>query len=252
MKIYQRLFIIAIFMFCQPLWAADGQTFSWRGTIKKTIPVELQYTIQDGLAQGEIRYLNTAKKKPITVIGTANDDGSIRLLEFSPSGNITGVLSASQMKGVLTGDWSSTKSDNNWPISLKPFASKRKPTPPEPSYGKNILGTYSYQYGEDGYQGQLEARAKTNQEFDLNISSVTHAPARNIADINSETALKSKSNVYSYSMPKEESNSDYLCDFRVRFFKKFAYVEYTKPLLDIDCQFGWNATIEGFFFKMKP
>src|SRR5688572_30410380 len=66
---------------------------SWTGTINKEIPVFLHYAVEDDLIYGEITYLNTGTKPPVRIIGTIDSDSTYRMLEFEPTGNITGIIS---------------------------------------------------------------------------------------------------------------------------------------------------------------
>ncbi len=83
--------------------------FTWNGKINKKIPVFLHYRIVDKLIIGELTYLNTKAKKPIKIIGTIGDDKSLRILEFDPTGNITGILTGLPDKDHFKGKWFSPK-----------------------------------------------------------------------------------------------------------------------------------------------
>ena len=84
-------------------------TIYWTGAINSTIPIVLEYTIEDSLLVGSITYTNTKDKKPIKIIGNIQNDKSLRLLEFDPTGNITGIISGFSTEAKFKGDWFSPK-----------------------------------------------------------------------------------------------------------------------------------------------
>jgi hypothetical protein len=64
----------------------------WTGTLNGKTPIFLHFKPDSNLIIGEITYLNTKDKQPITLLGTIEHDKSYRLLEFEKSGNITGII----------------------------------------------------------------------------------------------------------------------------------------------------------------
>ncbi len=64
----------------------------WTGTLNGKTPVFIHYQLDSNLIIGEITYLNTKDKLPITLLGTIEDDKTYRLLEFEKTGNITGII----------------------------------------------------------------------------------------------------------------------------------------------------------------
>ena len=80
-----------------PKTLVDAKTRSnsqicWTGTINGKTPVFIHYQLDSTLIVGEITYLNTKDKLPITLLGTIEDDKSFRILEFEKTGNITGII----------------------------------------------------------------------------------------------------------------------------------------------------------------
>lgn len=92
---------------------------SWRGTINSKIPVFVSYSIQDNIVMGEIRYLNTKEKKPIRLLGTIEEGGTYRLLEFSPTGTITGIITGTPTKDFLREAGLRQKPAKNFPSHLR-------------------------------------------------------------------------------------------------------------------------------------
>lgn len=81
------------------------------------------------------------------------------------------------------------------------------------------------------------------KKYHLIFFSVTSEPARNIAEIETDTIKLTKTE-FIYKVGETED-----CEFKVKFYKDFCFINYTKGY----CigQFGHNATIEGIYFKTK-
>ena len=106
-----------------------------------------------------------------------------------------------------------------------------------------IFGRYHYQYTEEGYIGDLEISRIGNDKAAFSLFSVTGAPARNIADVPTDT-IPFKGNSFVYTIPESDS-----CSFKVSFYKGFAVVVYTNGYCS--GQFGMNATVDGIFIKQS-
>lgn len=96
---------------------ADPSQTVWTGKINNTIPVRLVYTVHETLITGAITYLNTKNKSPLKVIGTIEEDGSIRLCEFEPDGNITGIITGTPAKPSLMVNGFHPKQEKNTPCT---------------------------------------------------------------------------------------------------------------------------------------
>ena len=107
----------------------------------------------------------------------------------------------------------------------------------------NIFGEYHYQFSEAGYQGDFQINRLADNKISFGILSVTGDPARNIAQIETDTIELTK-NEFIYSL----SNTDN-CEFKVKFYDGFVYIKYTKGYCT--GYFGNNATVDGIFLKIK-
>jgi hypothetical protein len=215
---------------------------SWTGTIQSNIPVFIQYTIEDDLVIGEITYLNTSTKTPIKLLGTIQADKEYRLLEFDSSGNITGVIVGSPNDKQFNGSWFSPKTHKELSLTL----TKKDTTLSLENIHANtadIFGSYHYQYGTEGFQGDFQIKELQDKQAAFNIFSVTSAPARNIADVPEDT-IELNSTAFIYNIAESED-----CGFKVTFFKDFVYIKYTHGYCT--SQFGHNATVDGIYLKTK-
>ncbi len=235
----KKFVIVFILLF---LKANAQNEICWQGKLNDKTPVFIHYSNQDEIVIGEIIYLNTKNKTPIQIIGIINEQKNIRLLEFEKDGNVSGIIDASVTEKELKGDWFSPKSRK----SLTFNATKKDTIIKSKSYipiKKAILGSYHYQYSNKGSQGNLDLKNKTDNNYSFLFQNVTSDPARNLADL--DGILKKESeNVFSYSQKDEYTK----CDIKLFFYKDFLYVKYTNG----DCEgFGHNATIDGFYRKIK-
>lgn len=221
---------------------APQKQFHWTGTINNKIPVFLNYAVLENVIAGEITYLNTKDKKPIKILGSIEEDKTYRLLEFEPSGNITGVLTGKPTAQSFTGNWSSPKTRKELSLNLQHKDTTIKPITIIPA-GNDIAGNYRYQYSEKGYQGGVDIKKVSEKKIAFSISSVTSAPARNIAEVEKDT-VELKGNSLIYTIPGSNN-----CEFKMTFYKGFLAVRYTKGYCT--GQFGNNATIDGLFLKVK-
>lgn len=182
----------------------------WTGTLNEKIPVFLHYKADSNLITGEIIYLNTKDKQPITLLGTIEDDKSYRLLEFEKSGNITGIITGSTTNTAFNGSWFSPKTRKELSLHLTKKDTTVTPviTATNPS---NIFGHYHYQYSEAGAQGDFEIKKLTDSSAMFGISAVTDEPSRNIAQIEEDT-VKLSSTRFIYSLPGTND-----CEFEVKF-----------------------------------
>ncbi len=223
--------------------AVSGQAKSricWRGTLDSRIDILLQYQTEGEVVEGELIYLNTKEQKPIKIIGTVEEDQSLRLLEFEPSGNITGILTGTPTASVFEGSWFSPLTRKELPMQLRrvdTFIATQSITvlPASPE------GDYEYQYSEEGSQGTLLVRSAGNGRIIFEILSVTGAPARNIADV-SPVTVTLQGNSFTYTVPETDD-----CTFKVSFYKDFAYIKYTNGYCN--GVFGHNASVDGIFYK---
>lgn len=215
---------------------------SWAGTINGKTPIFIRYLIDSNIIIGEITYLNTKEKLPITLLGTIEEDKNYRLLEFDKTGNITGIITGLPNGKILNGSWFSPKTRKELSLHLiqKDTAINSLAFTTEL---QDIFGHYHYQYSEAGYQGDFEITKLTDSKAAFGITSVTGEPARNIAQIEDDT-IKLNNTHFIYKVPNTDS-----CEFEVKFYKGFAFIKYTKGYCE--GQFGMNATIDGLFLKTE-
>ncbi len=219
-----------------------GKEISWKGFLNGKTPVFLHYQIDGNTVVGEITYLNTKNKLPITIVGTIDGDNNYRILEFEKSGNISGVITGKPTARDFKGSWFSPKTRKEMVLNLTKkdtaIISKGVETKVE-----DLFGHYHYQYSEAGYQGDLVIKKLPNSKAVFGITSVTGAPGRNIAQIDDDTISLTTSN-FTYKLPDTDD-----CEFQVKFYKGFAVVQYTQGVCS--GQFGMNATVEGIYLKTK-
>ncbi|MGN7866307.1 hypothetical protein [Chryseobacterium sp. 22458] len=215
---------------------------SWKGFLNGKTPVFIHYQLDGNLIVGEITYLNTKNKLPIMLLGTIEEDHSYRILEFEKSGNITGVIIGKPTDSAFKGSWFSPKTKKELALNLvkKDTALASRQTEAKLD---DVFGKYHYQYGDAGYQGDMEIKKLPDSKAVFGITSVTSEPARNLAQIDDDT-ISLKTTSFTYKLSDTED-----CEFRVKFYKGFAVVQYTKGVCS--GQFGMNATVEGIYIKTK-
>ncbi|OCA71848.1 hypothetical protein BBH99_13690 [Chryseobacterium contaminans] len=219
-----------------------GKEISWKGFLNGKTPVFIHYQLDGNIIVGEITYLNTKNKLPITLVGTTDSDNNYRILEFEKSGNITGVITGKPAEGIFKGSWFSPKTRKELTLNL---VKKDTVLPSKKIETKldDVFGHYHYQYSEAGYQGDLVIRKFPDSKAVFGITSVTGDPARNLAQIDDDT-IDLKTTNFTYKLADTDD-----CEFNVKFYKGFAVVQYTQGVCS--GQFGMNATIEGIYMKTK-
>lgn len=219
------------------------QKYSLTGFINKKIPVELNISVYNQLILGNIRYLNTRLKQPIKVIGHVEDQNQYSMHEFERDGNISGSIYAALKNNKLEGNWSATKSDTSYNVMLAIKTNKNlKPEVFSPLKPDQLAGEYAYQYGEKGYQGNITIKKISGNTYSYDIGSVTHDPGRNIADASGKAILKNNQLIIQVNKS---------CTFKVKFYNGFLIISQESPGQLNDCEFGFNATLEGIYLKIK-
>ena len=213
----------------------------WTGTINARTPVFLHYKQHGEILTGEIIYLDTKDKKPISLIGTMDTDSTFRLLEFERSGNITGIISGRPAGNIFMGRWFSPKRRRELSLSLTKKDSLVVSDNAD-AQTQDIFGSYHYQFSENGYIGYMEIKKLPGSRAAFGITSLT-GPAGNVAQVEDDTIIL-KDTRFVYAIPNTDD-----CEFEVRFFKGFVYIKYTKGACED--QFGMNATIEGIYLKTE-
>jgi len=221
----------------------SSKEICWKGTLNGKTPVFIHYQLDSNLIVGEITYLTTEDKLPIRLLGTIEDDKSYRLLEFDKSGNITGIIEGTPKENEFNGSWFSPRTKKELEMKLLPKDTliSRPSIKPDPN---SIFGEYHYQYGENGYNGDIEFNKVSDGKAAFNILSLTNVErGPNIAEVEKDTIAFS-GNKFIYKIPDSD-----VCEFKVTFYNGFAYIYYTKGYCE--SQFGLNATIDGIYLKTK-
>jgi hypothetical protein len=227
----------------------------WEGKLGGKIPVFFHYTIMDSVLSGEVTYLKTKGKKPIRILGTILPDDFYRMLEFDRKGNITGIWSLTIKGDKCSGTWY-TSGESGWGNSAesKEFKVQAQASDsliaewdlkPDP---EKIFGYYEYNYTkEHGNTGYLNLEKLTDYNANFEILGVASAPGFNFASIEETTVdfVGGKDTEFDFKIDDSEE-----CDFKVKFYKGFAHVYYTKGYCN-DGYFGHNSTVEGLFLKTK-
>jgi len=192
---------------------------------------------------GEITYLNTKDKIPIKLLGTIEPDKNYSLLEFDKSGNVTGIITGLPDESIFIGNLYSPKTEKELVMKLTLLDTIVK-SPDIKPINNQIFGTYHYQYGKGGFNGDLEINKVDEEKIDFNILSLTNIErVPNIAEVEKDTITVS-GNSFVYKIPKIDRR-----EFKATFYKDFVYVNYTKGYCS--GQFGLNATINCIFLKTK-
>lgn len=220
-----------------------GKEICWEGTLNGKTPLFIHYQLDSTVIIGEITYLNTKDKLPITLLGTIEEDKTYRLLEFDTKGNITGVIEGKSTGKEFTGFWISPISDKQFSLKLT-LRDSLIASPNIKANNSQIFGSYHYQYGEKGYNGDFDISKVGNNTIDFAIESLTNVErGPNIAEVEKDT-ISMIGNSFIYKIPGSDS-----CEFKVVFYTGFVYINYTKGYCE--SQFGNGATIDGIYLKTK-
>ncbi len=216
-------------------------TYCWRGNLDGNIPVQLQCQVEGNIVTGRILRLSVMKPLFTNLIGTV-ENKEFRLLEFVSDGNIVSVISGKREGTLLVGNCTSTQTQQERNMKLSQVDTTL-PVTTIAARPTEVGGSYSYNYSQEGPQGTLTLKPLAGGKALLEISAVTSAPGRNIADVGPDTVEIENGNRVIYRFPDAPE-----CSFQVRFYRNFAVVNY---LQEGGCtgQFGHNATVEGIFLK---
>jgi hypothetical protein len=242
-NIIKSLVLLLLFQVC------IGQTVTsssveicWKGTINTAIPVAVHYQIDANVVVGEITYLKTKNKRPIKLVGTIEEGNQFCLFEFDTAGNVTGIITGTPTTIGFDGNWFSPKTRKTFNLKLNKSSQKLKSV--AIGAGKSdLFGNYHFQFGADGYQGDLKIKKLKGNKVEFSILGVTGEPSRNIANLET-TTIAMLGNRFKYKIPETDN-----CEVEVVFYKDFATVNYSKG--SCEGQFGHNATLEGVFLKVK-
>ena len=216
----------------------DG-IYKFTGELNGKIPVFLCFVLKDSVLKGEVTYLKTAKRLPITIIGTIKKDEGLVIYEFIKDGYISGIYRGEFKKEKLKGVWYKPGSETGLGYNL---ISKDTLLTGIDSTLKSVSinGEYLYRFGKMGSSGSVGIKQIDQTNFRVDINCVTASPSNNIADLETFKA-KMADNIIFFKMP----NAD--CRFKIRAFNNFIVIDYIGK--SRACGFGLNAGVEGVFIK---
>ena len=242
-----------------PALAADGnsdqaQRYSLQGEINAKIPVSVWFEIKDGIVAGELVYTKTGSNTPVRILGTSESGGAnVRIYEIFPDGVITGIINGALKDGAFTGTWSgpgkmkesadgrySFTEGKSYPILLRKSDAK----PGNVAWNADsasIPGTYRYSHGKNMGQGEVVIHSVDSTAAELEIHSVTNAPAFNMADID-----KRQCTIVDNAILCE---ADETCAFNIRIAGDFLTIDYLEGRYCVG-YFGANAHVTGTYLKM--
>lgn len=213
--------------------------YAWQGNVDGKYPVLMWFRRHEDVVMGSLFY-TAYKGGEIKLFGTV-EGNDCKMLEMSPSGNISGVWYLSLGESGAEGRWYSPEKRKLYNASLM-YTDTAVHIAPVDSIGKDVSGIYFYYYGAEGGQGYMEVVQK-GTDVKIGFENVTGAPAHNIASLDGVTLpLFNNEAVYT-------SNEYGECSFRIRFFNGFAVVNYVDG--KNDCGFGHNATVDGVYVRTK-
>lgn len=214
--------------------------YEYEGTLEGNIPIQLSFHQSDELVKGELIYKKVGK--PITIIGTVDEGGYYRILEFGAKGMVTGILSGNFKSDAKNLSWFSPESRKSLKMELE---LKNKKEDNLDLAHNDILGDYRYEFGKDGALGNLKVNKVTKDSIYFDLSCLTQAPARNMATME-EAAMVINGNKISIDYKEGEF---YDCAYDILFYKDFAWIKYVDDRAE--CGFGHNAHVDGIFLKVE-
>jgi len=225
--------------------------YKFSGKLNNKIPVFIWFIVKDSVLKGEVTYLNTHARQPITIAGTIilvdkfNAFGKIierhngaLIYEFNKNGYITGTYMTTFKGTGFEGTWSKPGSEKELPFHLlhsDSVLSKRDTV----LTSNNIPGEYLYRFGEKGSQGGIDIKQTDKTNFLISINCTTAGPSYNVANVE-PVNVHMVGNSFIYRVPDTD------CKFKISFFDNFAVITQLKGT---ECGFGLNASIDGVFIK---
>ena len=226
----------------------------WTGEINGKIPVSVWFEHKDGLATGELVYVNSKARTPFRLLGTYDTSGespSLSLKEMLPGGLVTGMISASIKDGVLEGFWMAPEKikETGTRYTIKemqqyPLKLTKAGTAPGSFHWEHspesVTGRYAYTYGPHHNSGTLDITSTPDGGVSVEIHTHTAAPAFNMADVDPTPGERTGNRIV--------CSVDDSCAFEVLLFSDFAKVSTLKGR-ECDGWFGRGAYIDGDYQK---
>lgn len=239
--------------------AANVQYYEGKGVINDKIPVAVWFDSKDGLVSGEVVYTKTKTQTPIRLLGRKEKDGSYRLYEVLPNGDISGTITGFLVHGVLSGTWVGRprmieqsegryefKEGKEFPIRVN--AVDRTHAPYKWTFdAKNASGTYAYSTGDNCDDGTVALQIQEDGSVRYRIIGLTGAPSYRTACF-PEDALSGETAAATLHGNRILIEEDENCAIELSLYSDFLVSRYLEGRY---CQHlvGNGATAEGLFIK---
>lgn len=241
--------------------AARVQYYEGKGVINDKIPVSIWFDIRDGLVSGEIVYTRTKAKTPIRLLGREEDDGSYRLHEMLPNGDISGTITGTLVNGILSGTWHGRlriveKNEGDYEykdgkkFTIKVSVVERTHAPYNWSFDvEKASGTYAYSLGDNCDDGTVVLQASNDGTVRYRLIGLTGAPSYRMACF-PEEALSGEIAVANLHGNRILIEEDETCAIEILLYNDFLVSRYVDGK---DCRYrvGNGATAEGLFLKKR-
>ena len=241
--------------------AARVQYYEGKGVINDKIPVSIWFDIRDGLVSGEIVYTRTKAKIPIRLLGREEDDGSYRLHEMLPNGDISGTITGTLVNGVLSGTWHGRpriveKNEGDYEykdgkkFTIKVSVVERTHAPYNWSFDvEKASGTYAYSLGDNCDDGTVVLQVSNDGTVRYRLIGLTGAPSYRMACF-PEDALSGEIAVANLHGNRILIEEDETCAIEILLYNDFLVSRYVDGK---DCRYrvGNGATAEGLFLKKR-
>ena len=220
--------------------------YKFAGKLNNKYPVFLWFVVKDSVIKGEVTYLKTANRVPITIAGQITKDMGMTLYEFTSKGYVTGIYSGEFKADGLKGSWTAPGSGKEVTYNLIPkdtvlaaIDMSLKPAA--------INGTYEYHFKkenakESGGDGGIDIKQINAKDILVDINCITASPQNNLADLQTFKVQMIKGQII-FKVPDTD------CNFRIRIFRDLIVIDRLSG--NGDCGFGMNASIEGVFLKTR-
>lgn len=224
----------------KPVAENPNGVYTFSGKLNDKIPVFLWFVLKDNVLKGQVTYLKTAKRVPITIIGTTDPAKGLSITEFSKTGNISGFYMGQISGQSFLGTWHAPGSEKELKFNLtkKDTVITGAKTDLKPI---SVTGAYSYGVEKFGAGGGIDIQQTKPGYYTFRINCVTASPAYNIADTQGEN-VKMINNTITYKIPDQD------CLFTIKAYNGFIVIDYVEGEHH-DCQFGAGADITGIFLK---
>ena len=228
---------------------------------KEIRSVSIWFDIRDGLVSGEIVYTRTKAKIPIRLLGREEDDGSYRLHEMLPNGDISGTITGTLVNGVLSGTWHGRpriveKNEGDYEykdgkkFTIKVSVVERTHAPYNWSFDvEKASGTYAYSLGDNCDDGTVVLQVSNDGTVRYRLIGLTGAPSYRMACF-PEDALSGEIAVANLHGNRILIEEDETCAIEILLYNDFLVSRYVDGK---DCRYrvGNGATAEGLFLKKR-